>query len=161
MSSADAVCVSTASSSSTSGPLSPSSSGTGQVDPPSDLHALHPTLSTHVTTHSPTNAVSVVLDSRVDGLSSGVGEHAFMIVEGESQDDSVDDVTHENVDVQGREGVMVMDNGDDAQQWFHEHENHELKRVKVRPLTQWPSCAVLCSWDIPLIRGRSDVSSHL
>jgi protein phosphatase-4 regulatory subunit 3 len=58
-----------------------------------------------------------------------------MIVEGESQDDSVDDVSHESVDVQGREGVMVMDNGDDGQQWFHEHENHELKRVKVRPLT--------------------------
>jgi hypothetical protein len=55
-----------------------------------------------------------------------------MIIEGESQDDSADDVSHESVDVQGREGVMVMDNGDDGQQWFPEHENHELKRVKVR-----------------------------
>ncbi|KAH9999811.1 component of IIS longevity pathway SMK-1-domain-containing protein [Russula vinacea] len=57
-----------------------------------------------------------------------------MIIEGESQDDSPDDVGHESVDVQGREGVMVMDNGDDGQQWFPEHENHELKRVKVYEL---------------------------
>lgn len=57
-----------------------------------------------------------------------------MIIEGESQDDSPDDAGHESVDVQGREGVMVMDNGDDGQQWFPEHENHELKRVKVYEL---------------------------
>ena len=60
-----------------------------------------------------------------------------MIVEGESQDESVDDAVHETVDVQGREGVMVMDQGDDGQQWFHEHENHELKRVKVRLTHLW------------------------
>jgi hypothetical protein len=62
-----------------------------------------------------------------------------MIVERESQDDTVDDAGHENVDVQGREGVMVMDNGDEGQQWFPEHENHELKRVKVRLIHRWLS----------------------
>jgi len=41
-----------------------------------------------------------------------------------------------SVDVQGREGVMVMDNGDDDQQWFPEQENHELKRAKVRLISQ-------------------------
>lgn len=132
MSSADAASVSAASSPPTSGPLSPSSSSTRQADPPSELHALHSSPSTHVPTHSPTDTVAVALDSRVDHLSSDVGENAFMIIEGESQDDSADDVSHESVDVQGREGVMVMDNGDDGQQWFPEHENHELKRVKVR-----------------------------
>ena len=132
MSSADAASVSAAASPSTSGPLSRSPSGTVQVDPPSELHALHSTPSTHVPTHPPTDTVSAVLDSRVDNLTSEVGENAFMIVEGESQDDSADDMSHESVDVQGREGVMVMDNGDDGQQWFPEHENHELKRVKVR-----------------------------
>jgi hypothetical protein len=65
-----------------------------------------------------------------------------MIVEGESQDGSVDDTGHESVDVQGREGVMVMDNGDDGQQWFPEHENHELKRVKVRLVLSVPFCAL-------------------
>jgi hypothetical protein len=156
MSSADAASVIAASSPPTSGPLSPSSSGTGQVDPPSELHAHHPTISAHVTTHLPTtDAVSVVLDSRVDGLGSGIGDNPFMIIEGESQDDSVDDVSHEGVDVQGREGVMVMDNGDDGQQWFHEHENHELKRVKVRSLTP---CS-LFSRCMPPIRGRADIRS--
>ncbi|KAN0131375.1 DUF625 domain containing protein [Lactarius tabidus] len=48
----------------------------------------------------------------------------------------MDDSGHESVDVQGREGVMVMDNGDDGQQWFPEHENHELKRVKVYELIE-------------------------
>ncbi|KAI0304169.1 component of IIS longevity pathway SMK-1-domain-containing protein [Russula brevipes] len=134
MSSADAASVSAASSPPTSGPLSPSSSGTRQADPPSELHALHSSPSTHVPTHSPTGTVAVALDSRVDHLSSDVGENSFMIIEGESQDDSADDVSHESVDVQGREGVMVMDNGDDGQQWFPEHENHELKRVKVYEL---------------------------
>ncbi|KAI9448098.1 component of IIS longevity pathway SMK-1-domain-containing protein [Lactarius indigo] len=100
MSSADAASVSVASSSSTSASLSPSSSGTTQVDPPSELHAPHSTPSTH------------------------------------SQDGSVDDTGHESVDVQGREGVMVMDSGDDGQQWFPEHENHELKRVKVYELIE-------------------------
>ncbi|KAI0268330.1 component of IIS longevity pathway SMK-1-domain-containing protein [Gloeopeniophorella convolvens] len=57
-----------------------------------------------------------------------------MIVERESQDDPQDDPAHQTVDVQGREGVMVMDSGDDGQQWFPEHENHELKRVKVYEL---------------------------
>jgi hypothetical protein len=40
---------------------------------------------------------------------------------------------------------MVMDNGDDGQQWFPEHENHELKRVKVRQHTQVAFSAGLCS----------------
>ncbi|KAH9077244.1 component of IIS longevity pathway SMK-1-domain-containing protein [Lactarius deliciosus] len=85
---------------------------------------------------SHTNTVDAVLDSPVTGLTSDVGENAFMIVEGESQDGSVDDAGHESVDVQGREGVMVMDSGDDGQQWFPEHENHELKRVKVYELIE-------------------------
>ena len=147
MSSADAAPISAASSASTSRSLSPSSSGTTQVDPHSELHALHTTPPTHVHTNTPADTTSGVLDSRVDTLPSEVGEHAFMIIEGESQDDSPDDAGHESVDVQGREGVMVMDNGDDGQQWFPEHENHELKRVKVRLHTQvafsmafsWPS----------------------
>jgi hypothetical protein len=132
MSSADAASASTTSSPSTTASLPPSTPGTAQVDPPPELHALHSPSSIHVPVHSPTDAVSAVLDSRVDNLSTDVCENTFMIVEGESQDDSVDDVIHEAVDVQGREGVMVMDNGDDGQQWFPEHENHELKRVKVR-----------------------------
>jgi hypothetical protein len=132
MSSADAASASPAPSPSTSASLPSSTPGTGQVDPPPELHALHPTPSTHVPVHSPTDAVSAVLDSRVGDLATDVCENSFMIVEGESQDDSVDDAIHETVDVQGREGVMVMDNGDDGQQWFPEHENHELKRVKVR-----------------------------
>ena len=133
MSSADAASLSVASSSSTSGSLPPSSSGTTtQVDPPSELHASHPTQSTHVPSDSHTNTVDAILDSPVTDLVTDVGENAFMIVEGESQDGSMDDAGHESVDVQGREGVMVMDNGDDGQQWFPEHENHELKRVKVR-----------------------------
>jgi hypothetical protein len=136
MSSADAASISAASPPSTSRSLSPSSSGTPQLDPHSELHALHPTPSTHVHTNAPTDTTSAVLDSRVDTLPSDVGEHAFMIIEGESQVDSPDDAGHESVDVQGREGVMVMDNGDDGQQWFPEHENHELKRVKVRLYTQ-------------------------
>ncbi|KAH9049110.1 component of IIS longevity pathway SMK-1-domain-containing protein [Lactarius hengduanensis] len=136
MSSADAASVSVASSSSTSASLSPSSSGTTQVDPPSELHAPHSTPSTHVPSNSHTNTVDAVLDSPVTGLTSDVGEDAFMIVEGESQDGSVDDAGHESVDVQGREGVMVMDSGDDGQQWFPEHENHELKRVKVYELIE-------------------------
>lgn len=136
MSSADAASVSVASSSSTSASLSPSSSGTTQVDPPSELHAPHSTPSTHVPSNSHTNTVDAVLDSPVTGLTSDVGENAFMIVEGESQDGSVDDAGHESVDVQGREGVMVMDSGDDGQQWFPEHENHELKRVKVYELIE-------------------------
>jgi len=134
MSSADAASPSTTSSPSTSGPLSPLSSSTGQVDPPSEQHVLHSTPSTHVHAHSSTDTVSAVLDSRVDNLASDVGENAFMIIGGESQDDSADDSGHESVDVQGREGVMVMDNGDDGQQWFPEQDNHELKRVKVRRL---------------------------
>ncbi len=132
MSSPDAVSVSVASSSSTSGSLSPSSSGTTQLDPPSELHASHSTPPAHVPSGSHTHTVDPILDSPVANLTSDVGENAFMIIEGESQDDSVDDVVHETVDVQGREGVMVMDSGDDGQQWFPEHENHELKRVKVR-----------------------------
>ncbi|KAH9006884.1 component of IIS longevity pathway SMK-1-domain-containing protein [Lactarius hatsudake] len=136
MSSADAASVSVASSSSTSASLSPSSSGTTQLDPPSELHAPHSTPSTHVPSDSHTNTVDAVLDSPATGLTSDVGENAFMIVEGESQDGSVDDAGHESVDVQGREGVMVMDSGDDGQQWFPEHENHELKRVKVYELIE-------------------------
>jgi hypothetical protein len=144
MSSADAASISAASSPSTSRSLSPSSSGTPQLDPHSELHALHSTPATHVHANAPTDTTSAVLDSRVDTLPSDVGEHAFMIIEGESQDDSPDDVGHESVDVQGREGVMVMDNGDDGQQWFPEHENHELKRVKVRLYTQVAFSAALC-----------------
>ncbi len=131
MSSADAVSIPAASSPSTSRSLSPSSPGTPQLDPHSELHALHSTPSTHIHTNAQSDTTSAVLDSRVDALPSDVGENAFMIIEGESQDDSPDDAGHESVDVQGREGVMVMDNGDDGQQWFPEHENHELKRVKV------------------------------
>lgn len=137
MSSADAASASAASSPPTTASLSPSSPVTGQVDPPPESHAPHTTQSTHV--HSPTDAVSAVLDSRVDNFTSDVCESAFMIVERESQDDTVDDAGHENVDVQGREGVMVMDNGDEGQQWFPEHENHELKRVKVRLIHRWLS----------------------
>ena len=144
MSSADAASVSATSSPSTTASRSPSPPGTAQVDPPSELHALHSTPSTHLPTHSPTDAVPPVLDSRVDNLPPEVCENAFMIVEGESQDDSVDDASHESVDVQGREGVMVMDNGDDGQHWFPEHENHELKRVKVRLIPWWLS--VQCSF---------------
>lgn len=136
MSSADAASISAASTPSTLRSLSPSSSGTTQLDPHSELHALHTTPSTHVHTSTSADTTSGVLDSRVDALPSDVGEHAFMIIEGESQDDSPEDAGHESVDVQGREGVMVMDNGDDGQQWFPEHENHELKRVKVRFCTQ-------------------------
>ena len=132
MSSADAASIPATSSPSTSRSLSPSSPGTPQVDPHSELHALHSTPSSHIHTNAPADTTSPVLDSRVDTLPSDVGENAFMIIEGESQDDSPDDAGHESVDVQGREGVMVMDNGDDGQQWFPEHENHELKRVKVR-----------------------------
>jgi len=139
MSSADAASASAAPSPSTSASLLSSTPGTGQVDPPPELHALHPTPSTHVPVHSPTDAVSAVLDSRVGDLATDVCENSFMIVEGESQDDSVDDAIHETVDVQGREGVMVMDNGDDGQQWFPEHENHELKRVKVLLTYLWLS----------------------
>ena len=136
MSSADAASIPAASSPSTSRSLSPSSPGTPQVDPHSELHALHSTPSTHLHTNATADTTSPVLDSRVDTLPSDVGENAFMIIEGESRDDSPDDVGHESVDVQGREGVMVMDNGDDGQQWFPEHENHELKRVKVCLHTQ-------------------------
>ena len=144
MSSADAASLSVASSSSTSGPLSPSSSGTTQVDPPPEQHASHSTPSAHVLSTSHTDTVvDAVLDSSVTDLASDVGENAFMIIEGESQDGSVDDTGHESVDVQGREGVMVMDNGDDGQQWFPEHENHELKRVKVR---LFPRCLSVLSF---------------
>jgi hypothetical protein len=132
MSSADAASIPAASSPSTSRSLSPSSPGT----PHSELHALHSTSSTHLHTNASADTTSPVLDSRVDTLPPDVGENAFMIIEGESQDDSPGDAGHESVDVQGREGVMVMDNGDDGQQWFPEHENHELKRVKVRLHTQ-------------------------
>ncbi len=145
MSSADAASIPAVSPPSTSRLLSPSSSGTHQVDPHSELHALHPTPSTHLHTNSPTDTTAVVLDSRVDTLPPDVGENAFVIIEGESQDDSSDDIGHESVDVQGREGVMVMDNGDDGQQWFPEHENHELKRVKVRLLYPGAFSAALWS----------------
>ena len=156
MSSADAASVSAASSPPTTASLSPSSPGTGQVDPPSELHAPHTTQSTH--DHSPTDAVSAVLDTRVDNFTSDVCESAFMIVEGESQDDTVDDAGHENVDVQGREGVMVMDNGDEGQQWFPEHENHELKRVKVRLILWWLSAQ--CSFPSYIMCLGTDSLTH-
>ncbi len=154
MSSADAVSVSVASSSSTSASLPPSSSGTTHVDPHSELHAPHSTPSTHVLSNSHTNTVDAVLDSPVTNLTSDVGENAFMIVEGESQDGSVDDAGHESVDVQGREGVMVMDSGDDGQQWFPEHENHELKRVKVRLFPRRFSVRFLCARVVPVPHTR-------
>jgi len=86
MNSADAVSPSTSSSPSTFG-LSLLSSNPGQVDPPSEQHVLHTTPSTHVHAHSSTDTVSAVLDSRVDNLASDVGENAFMIIGGESQDE--------------------------------------------------------------------------
>jgi hypothetical protein len=161
MSSADAASLSVVTSSSTSGSLSPSSSGTTHVDPPSDLHAPHSTPSTHVPSNSHSNTVDAVLDSPVTDLVSDVGENAFMIVEGESQDGSMDDVGHESVDVQGREGVMVMDNGDDGQQWFPEHENHELKRVKVRLFPRCFSVQFFCTWVVRSSHTRGKHSHAL
>jgi len=135
MNSADAVSPFTASSPSTFG-RSLLSSNPGQVDPPSEQHVLHTTPSMPVHAHPSTDTVSAVLDSRVDNLVSDVGENAFTIIGGESQDDSADDSGHESVDVQGREDVMVMDNGDDGQQWVSEQDNHDLKRAKVRLISQ-------------------------
>ncbi|KAI9507010.1 DUF625-domain-containing protein [Russula earlei] len=97
------------------------------------LAELHPVMSS-ADAASAFAASSPSTSGSLTPSSSGTGENAFMIIEGESQDDSVDDGGHESVDVQGKEGVMVMDNGEDGQQWFPEHDNHELKRVKVYEL---------------------------
>ncbi|KAI0309050.1 component of IIS longevity pathway SMK-1-domain-containing protein, partial [Amylostereum chailletii] len=60
----------------------------------------------------------------------------FVVIDGPPQHQLLDVPSHDpmNAHSAGQEAIIVMESGDENQQWYQEGDNHELKRVKVYEL---------------------------
>jgi hypothetical protein len=62
-----------------------------------------------------------------------VQDKSFIVLDANAADEAGGEAGHEAVSMQngGHEAIIVMESGEGDGQWYHDEDNHELKRVKV------------------------------